>query len=923
MLLMTTFIGGLGAESLIPEQVLPHILFVVEEPSLTILEANEEAIRFYGYRKDTLESMTVSQLDYGKNGLDFKVTDQKDLVVLQKTAKGETKLVLVNTEPLERGTASLYAVEIEDITGSLLIKGKAKYSTLLVILGTFTILVFLLLLIIHHVKHYILLNYKSQRLLTINKMLQAFLDTDSRLGFVKDGDLRYRYINKAVEEFYQKDASEIVGFTDDQLAIPQWREQRNLTDEQVLRENRLIESEISWNDRFYKSIKFPVELSNGKKGIGAYIEDITGEKKRGENDQKSLLRMAMLVDFLSISFESPQSQLDDVLEKAVTLTESVYGFLYLYDEVTEKFSKTTFSGDALAYHNISSAQASHTFKHSELWQKIMHEKKPLACNSPAEMEQLAKNCPPEHLKLTSFLAFPVLIHEKIVAMVGLANKKGGYRENDIYQISLLMTGVWNAKEKNERDRELQASRENLQLILDSTAEGIFGIDREGKCTFCNASSLRLLGYSKQEQLLGKEILAIIIPSKTGEIATGLRANDMVSPLVTGNGISLEDQVFSRPDGTSFDVLIYAYPQWKNNQVVGSVITFTNNTERKQNIEKIQFLSSHDELTGVYNRSFFEQEKARIDKDEYLPISLIVGDVNGLKLSNDIFGHIEGDFLLKNICSAMQNVCKHNGSISRTGGDEFVVLLPHTGSSEAKELLERIKTELDEQFPPMGKDSISLGYATKTNAGENLQEVFRNAENSMYMEKTLCHGAIQEKQLKQLELQLYDKIPEEKLHSKCIAQLCGRMAELLQLEEIANKQLIRAGYLHDIGKVVKKKGNLSETAIDAQGMHRIYDHTVVGFRILKNFDETAELAEIILYHHEHWDGTGYPKQLKGKQIPLASRILRFCETYEMLSQNKERDEKAMKESLSSLAGTVLDPNLVDLYIESGQPLQVGL
>ena len=830
--------------------------------------------------------------------------------------------MLVHTQSFPGETAPLYAVEIEDITGSLLIKEKAGHSTLIAILATSAMLVLLLLLILNHVRHYIRLNHKSQRLLTMNKMLQAFLDTDSRLGFVKDSKLRYRYINKAVEEFYRKDASEIIGVTDKQLTDSTEADLRQRNDEQVLRENRLIESELSWNDRIYKSTKFPVELYNGEKGIGAYIEDITEERHRIANDEKSLLRMAMLVDFLSISFDSSQDQLDNVLEKAVALTESSYGFLYLYDEAAEEFSKATLSGDVHAYYSIPLSQESHTFKNSRLWQHVIRDREPFVCNTPDEMQQLANHFPPGHLGLTSFFAFPVLIHDKTVALVGLANKEGGYQENDIYQISLLMTGVWNAKERIEREGELQTSRQNLQLILDSTAEGIFGIDREGKCTFCNASSLRLLGYERQEQLLGKEILAIINPPKTGEAAIDLQATDIFSPMVTGNGISLEDQVFSRPDGTSFDVLLYAYPQWKNNQVVGSVITFTNTTERKQNIEKIQYLSSHDELTGVHNRSFFEQEKERMDKEENLPISLLVGDVNGLKLSNDIFGHIAGDSLLKTICSVMQKVCPQKGSISRTGGDEFVVLLPKTSNDEARQLMERMQAQLDEQFPPMGKDSISLGYATKTSTAENLENVFRNAENGMYMEKTLNHRAMQKKQLKQLELQLYANVPEEKLHAKRIAHHCSRMAGLLQLDENASKQLVRAGYLHDIGKVVREMGPLGDPSLVVQDIQGIYEHTVVGFRILKSFDETADLAEIILHHHEHWDGTGYPRQLKEKQIPLASRILRFCETYEMLSQEKESDEVTIKQNLSSLAGTVLDPHLVSLYLNSDLPSQEG-
>jgi diguanylate cyclase (GGDEF)-like protein len=340
------------------------------------------------------------------------------------------------------------------------------------------------------------------------------------------------------------------------------------------------------------------------------------------------------------------------------------------------------------------------------------------------------------------------------------------------------------------------------------------------------------------------------------------------------------------------------------------------------MEKIKYLSNHDPLTGVHNRSFFEQEKIRLEEKGNLPLSLIIGDVNGLKLSNDIFGHSQGDSLLKNIGSVMKLVCHPTDSLSRIGGDEFVILLPNTNEQGARDRIVKIQSILEEEFPPLGKDSISLGYATKNRTGDSLEIVFKQAENSMYSEKTLHYQEMQEKQLKQLELQLYEKLPEEKLHSQNIAQSCRNIGELLNLGEEELQRLSRSGYLHDIGKVVLDKEILSKTTMDEQTMKEIYRHTVVGFRILKSFGETMDLAPGILYHHEHWDGSGYPKKLKGKEIPLDSRILRFCETLDCLFRETDKNEEAIKKALQQLSGTVLDPALVSLYLSS-QALQEHL
>ena len=108
----------------------------------------------------------------------------------------------------------------------------------------------------------------------------------------------------------------------------------------------------------------------------------------------------------------------------------------------------------------------------------------------------------------------------------------------------------------------------------------------------------------------------------------------------------KDEVFWRADGTSFAAEYYSYPQLKDGKVIGAVVTFMDITERKKAEEKIRYISFHDSLTGLYNRTFFEEELKRLDTERNLPISIIMGDMNGLKLTNDIFGHTAGDMLLK-------------------------------------------------------------------------------------------------------------------------------------------------------------------------------------------------------------------------------------------------------------------------------------
>ena len=113
-------------------------------------------------------------------------------------------------------------------------------------------------------------------------------------------------------------------------------------------------------------------------------------------------------------------------------------------------------------------------------------------------------------------------------------------------------------------------------------------------------------------------------------------------------------------------------------------------ERTKREKEISYLSYHDVLTGLYNRRFYEEEIKRLDTERNLPISIIIGDVNGLKLVNDAFGHDKGDELLQKAAAAIQSACRTDDIVARWGGDEFVILLPKTKTEEAEEIVNRIK-----------------------------------------------------------------------------------------------------------------------------------------------------------------------------------------------------------------------------------------
>lgn len=478
---------------------------------------------------------------------------------------------------------------------------------------------------------------------------------------------------------------------------------------------------------------------------------------------------------------------------------------------------------------------------------------------------------------------------------------------------------------NERTGELERTneilnktKENLYLILDSTAEGIFGMDLDGKFTFCNQSCIKLLGYQNQEELLGNSVHEQIHHSYRSGEPMLLEECKSLQSLLLGEKTYANDEVFWRADGTNFDVEYHSYPQFKDGKIIGAVITFSNITQKRKDEEKIRYLSCHDTITGLMNRRCFEDALIKYDTNRNLPISIIFADLNGLKLMNDIFGHTSGDMLIKKCAETLKKSCRSVDVLARVGGDEFIVLLPNTESKDAEKIVERVKEQLSNQKVNAVKCSMALGFDTKTEPYQEIEKVMGNAESEMYKEKLRFKKRFGADTIDTIIKTLQEKNPREKTHSESVAALCENMGKEIGLPETETKKLRDVGYLHDIGKIVLDEELLNkEEHLSEDERQKRQQHPVVSYRILNLVDDTLDLADGAYGHHEKWDGSGYPKGLKGEEIPLMSRIIAIAESYEkrisILESLEPESIKSILNDIRKESGTHFDPGLIDIFI----------
>jgi diguanylate cyclase (GGDEF)-like protein/PAS domain S-box-containing protein len=473
---------------------------------------------------------------------------------------------------------------------------------------------------------------------------------------------------------------------------------------------------------------------------------------------------------------------------------------------------------------------------------------------------------------------------------------------------------WREEELKRIEEALRESEEHYRRIIETAEVGIWMLNAEKKIIFTNRKIVQMLGYTPEE-MKGKSFLEF----------TDVEGRSLIESKMQSRPLSLNGQYdfkFRRKDGTDLWTIMSLSPIFdKTGECNGPLIMITDITERKKAEEQLKYMSLRDPLTGLYNRAYFEEGMRHLESYRFARVGIIMCDVDGLKLINDTLGHNAGDSILMAAADIIKECFRAGDVVARVGGDEFAVLLLNTETAEVETVCHRMRHAIS-QYNASHLElplSLSIGFAVSAEKSISMNGLYKEADYNMYKEKQYHSQTARIAIVEALKKALETKDFMTQGHMSRLRALTATFVSAIDIPKHFTKDLLLFAQFHDIGKVGIPDSILFKPAkLTPMEYTEMKRHCEIGYRIAQSSTDLAPIADLILKHHEWWNGKGYPLGLKEEEIPLGCRILAIADAYESMTglrpYRKPMAQRVAIKELKKCAGTQFNPELVDKFVQ---------
>ncbi|MGD9910231.1 MAG: HD domain-containing phosphohydrolase [Candidatus Izemoplasmatales bacterium] len=447
-----------------------------------------------------------------------------------------------------------------------------------------------------------------------------------------------------------------------------------------------------------------------------------------------------------------------------------------------------------------------------------------------------------------------------------------------------------------------------RTLIDSAHIGVIEYDLTGKILVANKAFYTILNATPEDLFLfdmhrlpNKELIDLVDRSLQGEITI------------------YENHYTCYFSNKTFPARIQFTPIYIHGRVQGGFGIVEDLTFQYSMTEQIVKLSERDILTTLYNRITFDNDVLNSVPVSNFPIAFITADINSLNVINASFGYEEGNRVIQKVAAILLQTKEvlHN-NIYRIGGDQFALLIPDFPEEETIHLIEQIKKQIALIKVADISISISFGYDIILSPAQSYQASFEIAMNHLHENKIYDNSSYSAKTVDMIISALFAKSKREKLHSDRVSEIAYLIAKEFHLGTSFENRVRVAGVLHDIGKITISEEILNKpNDLTKEERLKINKHSEAGFKILSSVPEYYELATIILFHHERYDGKGYPRKISGHTIPLASRIISVADSFDAMTQSRPYRKALTKQEaideINRCSNLQFDPEVVDKFI----------